>query len=288
MSHQKPKPKPEWLKTRLAGAGRFSELRHLLKDLQLHTVCTQASCPNMGECWKHGAVTVMILGKTCTRSCRFCNVGTSKTPPPPDPGEPLHVAQALSTLSLKHTVITSVTRDDLPDGGSRHWAQTIGAVKVRCPNMTMEALIPDFGGDVACLDRVLEAAPHILSHNLETVERLAPPIRPQASYERSLRVLEHAGKAGAVTKSGLMLGLGERDHEILDALKALRGVGVRIVTLGQYLQPSRKHADVHRYVPPSLFETMKSEALKLGFDCVESGPLVRSSYRADRQAHLCK
>jgi lipoyl synthase len=281
-------PKPEWLKTRLAGSGRFSELRHLLTKLNLNTVCTEASCPNIGECWKMGSVTVMILGKTCSRNCRFCNVNSSKKPEPPDPEEPEHVAEALSGLSLNHTVITSVTRDDLKDGGSRHWASTISAVKNKCKTMTMEALIPDFKFNVTSLNEIMEAGPHVLSHNLETVKRLAPKIRPQASHDGSLMVLKRASSAGAVTKSGLMLGLGETKEEIIEEMKELRDVGVRIVTLGQYLQPSRNHLPVARYVHPDEFQHLAVTAKGLGFDCVESGPLVRSSYRAARQAHLCK
>ncbi len=285
MSHLK---KPEWLKTRLAGSGRYGELRRLLGELKLNTVCTEASCPNMGECWERGSVTVMILGGACTRNCRFCNVDFTAAPRPPDPEEPEHTAAALAQLKLKHAVITSVTRDDLSDGGSRHWAATISAIKQTCPWMTMEALIPDFKRNEPCLDRVLDAGPNILSHNLETVQRLAESIRPHASHETSLHVLKHASARGFITKSSLMLGMGETDEEVVTTMKELRRAGVRIIALGQYLQPSKRHAAVKRYVQPEKFKEFERRARELGFDWVESGPLVRSSYRAEDQSRLCK
>lgn len=284
----RPKRKPPWLKTELGGGGRYREVRKLLSKLNLHTVCSAAACPNLGECWKRGCLTIMILGDTCTRNCFFCNVSHQKHPAPPDPAEPGRVADALSRLKLKHTVITSVTRDDQVDGGSRHWARTIEEIHHRCPQLTLEALIPDFGGAIENLDRVLDVAPEILSHNLETVARLSSRIRPQADPHTSLTVLEHAARRGAITKSGLMVGLGETDTEILATMRQMRAVGVRIVTLGQYLQPTRKHVAVDRYVEPARFESYRRAAEEMGFDCVESGPLVRSSYRADRQAHLCQ
>jgi lipoic acid synthetase len=281
-------PKPSWLKTELPGPGRYAELRRLLADLELNTVCTEAACPNMGECWKRGCATIMILGSVCTRSCRFCNVDNTESPRRVDPKEPRNVAKALATLDLNHTVVTSVTRDDLPDGGARHWAETIAAIHEECPQLTLEALVPDFQGSTDSLDLVLQTGPEVLSHNLETVSRLAPTIRPQASYELSIEMLRHASNRSALTKSGLMLGLGETDDEVVEALGDLLDAGVRIVTLGQYLQPTRRHAPVERFVPPEKFEDLRKEALEMGFECVESAPLVRSSYRADRQAHLCR
>lgn len=225
-------------------------------------------------------MTLMILGDHCTRACRFCNVAT-RAPSPPDAAEPERVAAALAELELRHAVITSVTRDDLPDGGAAHWAATIRAVRDRCPRLVVEVLVPDFGGDFSAVDQILDAAPHIFSHNLETVRRLAPSVRPQADYERSLAVLAHAVRQGAVTKSGLMAGLGETEAELREALRDLRGVGVQIASVGQYLQPSRAHVPVDRYYAPEVFTDLESYGVSLGFAYVASGPLVRSSYHAD-------
>ncbi len=279
---------PEWIKARMPSGENYFDLRRLVHDLELHTVCESASCPNIGECWDHRALTIMILGGTCTRSCQFCDVPTGR-PDPVDADEPRRVAQALKALSLRHTVITSVDRDDLADGGAAHWAATIAAVRAACPDMTLEVLTGDFAGRTADVDTVLDAAPHIYSHNLETVPRLSRQVRVQARYDRSYAVLEHAKKRGAVVKTGLMLGLGEELDEVRQVLRELRALGCDIVTLGQYLQPSRTHhLPVARYVHPDEFAALKREGLEMGFPHVEAGPLVRSSYHADEQARLLK
>lgn len=239
----------------------------------------------MGECWNAKSLTIMILGGLCTRSCKFCDVPTGK-PLPPDPGEPARVAAILAELGLAHTVITCVTRDDLPDGGATHWAATIRAVKERCPSMVLEALVSDFKGDTEAVDIVLAAGPDVFAHNLETVPRLARQVRVQASVERSLAMLAHAHARGALTKSGLMLGLGESLDEVRAVMRDLREAGVDILTLGQYLRPSRQHLPVERHATPDEFRQLKDEGLAMGFAHVESGPLVRSSYHASNQHHL--
>ncbi len=263
----------------------FFDLRHRVHELGLHTVCESASCPNMGECWNEKSLTIMILGGLCTRSCKFCDVPTGK-PLPPDPDEPTRVAAMLAELGLDHTVITCVTRDDLSDGGAAHWAATIRAVKERCPTTVLEALVSDFKGDTAAVDVVLDAKPDVFAHNLETVPRLARQVRVQASVERSLAVLGHAHARRALTKSGLMLGLGETLDEVREVMRDLRAAGVAILTLGQYLRPSRQHLPIARHVTPDEFAQLKEEALALGFEHVESGPLVRSSYHAASQHGL--
>jgi lipoyl synthase len=269
-----------------SGATYF-ELRQRVHALGLHTVCESASCPNLGECWSAKSLTIMILGGVCTRSCKFCDVPTGK-PSAPDPAEPERVATILAELGLAHAVITCVTRDDLPDGGAAHWAATIRAVRQRCPDMVVEALTSDFKGDTGAVDLVLEAHPDIFAHNLETVPRLAREVRVQASVERSLRVLQHAKQRGFLTKSGLMLGLGEMPDEILSVMRDLRAAGVDILTMGQYLRPSRQHLPVVRHLPPEEFDQLKREALALGFAHVESAPLVRSSYHASNQHYLVR
>jgi len=263
----------------------YFDVRKLVHDLGLHTVCESASCPNIGECWNRRALTIMILGGVCTRSCRFCDVPTGR-PDPVDPDEPRRVAVALNALGLRHTVITSVDRDDLEDGGAAHWAQTIREVRAACPEMTLEVLTGDFQGKTDLVDIVLAAAPHVFAHNLETVPRLSRQVRVQARYDRSYAVLAHAKKRGALTKTGLMLGLGEELDEVRAVLRELRTLGVDIVTLGQYLSPSRAHLPIARYVHPDEFAALREEALGLGFPHVEAGPLVRSSYHADEQARL--
>jgi lipoic acid synthetase len=279
---------PEWIKARIPSGANYFDLRNLIHGLQLHTVCESASCPNIGECWDHRALTIMILGGVCTRSCQFCDVPTGK-PEAVDADEPRRVAQALAQLKLRHTVITSVDRDDLLDGGAAHWAATIRAVREACPEMTLEVLTGDFQGNTDDVDTVLASGPHIFSHNLETVPRLSKQVRVQARYDRSYKVLEHAKFRGALVKTGLMLGLGEELHEVRSVLKELRDLGCDIVTLGQYLQPSRSHhLPVARYVHPDEFAQLKMEALAMGFPHVESGPLVRSSYHADQQARLLR
>ncbi len=276
---------PPWIRARLPSGPVYFDLRERVHALGLHTVCESASCPNVGECWSAKSLTIMILGGLCTRSCKFCDVPTGR-PLPPDPGEPDRVATILAELGLAHTVITCVTRDDLADGGAAHWATTIRAVKARCPAMVLEALVSDFKGDTHAVDTVLDAGPDVFAHNLETVPRLSRQVRVQASVERSLAVLDHARKRGALTKSGLMLGLGESVDEIRATLRDLRAAGVAILTLGQYLRPSRQHLPVERHVTPDEFRQLKDEALAMGFAHVESGPLVRSSYHASNQHDL--
>jgi lipoic acid synthetase len=272
---------PEWIKARIPSGENYFDLRRLVHGLSLHTVCESASCPNIGECWNRRALTIMILGGTCTRSCQFCDVPTG-TPDPVDSDEPRRVAEALRSLSLRHTVITSVDRDDLADGGAAHWAATIRAVKEACPQMTLEVLTGDFRGNLDDVDTVLAAAPHIFSHNLETVPRLSKQVRVQARYDRSYSVLQHAKERGAMVKTGLMLGLGEELDEVRDVLRQLAALGCDIVTLGQYLSPSRTHhLPVARYLHPDEFAQLKAEAQSMGFWHVEAGPLVRSSYHAD-------
>ncbi|HVV82590.1 MAG TPA: lipoyl synthase [Kofleriaceae bacterium] len=278
---------PEWIRVPLPTKPTFFEVKQLVGELQLHTVCESASCPNIGECWSRRALTIMILGDVCTRSCRFCDVTTGR-PLPPDPDEPRRVAAMLARLGLEHTVITCVDRDDLPDFGGGHWAETIRRVKAACPDMTLEVLVGDFKGRTEHADLVLDADPDVFAHNLETVPRLSRQVRVQASYPRSYAVLEHARKRGAITKTGLMLGLGETRDEVEDVLRDIAGLGVDILTLGQYLSPSRSHLPVERYVPPSEFAELKDVALELGIAHVESGPLVRSSYHADGQAAMVR
>jgi lipoic acid synthetase len=263
----------------------FFDLRNRVHELGLHTVCESASCPNIGECWNRQSLTIMILGGVCTRSCQFCDVPTGR-PEPADPGEPERVATILAELGLRHTVITCVDRDDLADGGAAHWAATIAAVKRRAPEMTLEVLTGDFKGDTGAVDTVLAAAPDVFAHNLETVPRLSRKVRVQASYARSYAVLAHAKRGGAITKTGLMLGLGEELEEVRTVLRETRDIGVDILTLGQYLRPSRQHLAVERYVTPDEFAALKDEALALGYPHVEAGPMVRSSYHADGQRDI--
>jgi lipoic acid synthetase len=278
---------PEWIKVKLPTKPTFFEVRDMVRELELHTVCESASCPNIGECWSRRALTIMILGDVCTRSCRFCDVATGR-PLPADPDEPRRVAKMLGRLDLEHTVITCVDRDDLADGGAAHWAETIRRVKAACPKMSLEVLTGDFKGDTAAVDTVLAAEPDVFAHNLETVPRLSRQVRVQASYPRSYRILEHARSRGAITKSGLMLGLGEEITEVEEVLRQLRDLGLDIVTLGQYLQPSPKHLPVARYVAPAEFDALAEYARDLGFPHVEAGPLVRSSYHADGQAAMIR
>lgn len=284
-SEREPPHHPPWIRARLPSGQTYFDLRARVHALGLHTVCESASCPNVGECWSAKSLTIMILGGVCTRSCKFCDVPTGK-PEPPDPGEPERVATILAELGLAHTVLTCVTRDDLPDGGATHWAATLRAVRARCPSMVLEALVSDFKGDTAAVDVVLAAGPDVFAHNLETVPRLSRQVRVQASVERSLRVLDHAGRKDALTKSGLMLGLGESLDEVRATMGDLRAAGVQILTLGQYLRPSRHHLPIDRHVRPEEFAQLKEEALAMGFAHVESGPLVRSSYHASNQHAL--
>ncbi len=283
-----PRPRhPAWIKARLPSGKTFFEVRDLVHGQKLHTVCESASCPNIGECWSRRAITIMILGNICTRSCQFCDVPTGR-PLPPDPDEPRRVALALKELGLRHTVITCVDRDDLKDGGAAHWAETISQVREHCDGMTLEVLTGDFKGNTDDVDTVLAALPDVFAHNLETVPRLSRQVRVQASYPRSYKILAHAKSRGAVTKTGLMLGLGETIDEVREVLRELASLGVDIVTLGQYLRPSKSHLPLQRYVTPDEFAQLRQEALALGISHVESGPLVRSSYHADGQAELVR
>lgn len=279
----RPGRKPEWLRVKLPFGENYKKVRNIVDQHKLHTICQSGHCPNVAECWGAGTATFMILGNICTRSCGFCNVATGR-PEPVDPFEPARVSRSVELMGVKHCVITSVDRDDLADGGSEIWAKTIRSVRRRTPQTKLETLIPDFRGLWGNLEVVLHERPEVLSHNLETVRRLTRKVRIQAKYDRSLEVLMRAKKAGLRTKSGIMLGLGEQDHEVLEAMDDLRSVGCDVVTIGQYLQPTKKHLPVEEYVHPSRFKMFKEEGLKRGFLFVESGPLVRSSYHAWKHA----
>jgi lipoic acid synthetase len=278
---------PAWIRATLPSKPAFFEVKAMVDELRLNTVCQSASCPNIGECWTRRALTIMILGDVCTRSCRFCDVTTGR-PQPPDPDEPRRVAEMLGRLSLEHTVITCVDRDDLADFGAAHWAETIHRVKAACPGMTLEVLAGDFKGKTSLVDVVLAAGPDVFAHNLETVPRLSREVRVQASYPRSYAILEHARAQGAIVKTGLMLGVGETTAEVEEVLRDVARLGVDIVTLGQYLSPSKQHLPIARYAHPDEFAALKAYALELGIAHVESGPLVRSSYHADGQAALVR
>jgi lipoic acid synthetase len=277
-------PKPEWLKVRAPGSENYHRLKGLLRDLGLHTVCEEANCPNIGECWHHGTATFMILGDTCTRSCAYCNVTHGK-PHPPDVAEPVKVAAAIQALELDYVVITSVDRDDLEDCGAGHFASTIRESRARLPGCRIEVLIPDFKGEEAPLHTVLDAGPDVLNHNIETVRRLYRTARPGGRYDRALQLLDRSRTyaPGIPTKSGLMVGLGEEPDEVVDTLRDLRSAGCRIVTIGQYLRPSPANAPMSRYYTPAEFAELKRVGMELGFGHVESGPLVRSSYHAHEQ-----
>lgn len=281
-THNRQGGKPKWLRRSLPSGPQYEQLRRLLKDHALTTVCQEAMCPNQFECYGQGTATFMILGERCTRDCRFCAV---RHPPsgPPDPQEPERVAEAVALLNLRYAVVTSVTRDDLGDGGASFFAATITAIKMRSPSTLVEVLIPDFQGDAAALSTVLEAAPDVLNHNIETVARLYPRVRPQADYHRSLQLLARAKKVSPhlPTKSGMMLGLGERVEELGQTWQDLRSAGCDILTMGQYLQPSHDHLPVERFVPPEEFVALAHEAQALGFAGVAAGPFVRSSYQAE-------
>ncbi|HTR81434.1 MAG TPA: lipoyl synthase [Bacteroidota bacterium] len=274
--------KPEWLKARVPGGENYAKLRSLIESRKLHTVCEEARCPNMGECWNSGTATFMILGDTCTRSCGFCAVKTGR-PGFLDKDEPRRVGEAVESMNLRHAVITSVNRDELFDGGAQIFAETIREVRRRVPECRIEVLIPDFQGSETALNIVLDAQPDILNHNTETVPRLYSTVRPQAHYNRSLELLFRAKAKGFLTKSGLMLGLGETTEEVLDTMSDLREAGCDILTLGQYLQPTKAHLPVERYVHPDEFLMLKRRGLEMAFRYVESGPLVRSSYHAAEQ-----
>ncbi len=280
-----PKGKPKWLRVKLPTGKKYTQLRGLVDTYNLHTICTSGSCPNMGECWGEGTATFMILGNVCTRSCGFCGVKTGR-PGPVEWAEPEKVARSIKIMGIKHAVITSVDRDDLKDMGSILWAETVKAIRRMNPDTTLETLIPDFQGIEKHLDRILGVAPEVISHNVETVRRLTREVRIQAKYDRSLGVLRYLKDQGARrTKSGIMLGLGETREEVVQTLHDLRGAGVDVVTIGQYLQPTRKHLPVTEFITPEQFDAYREIGLELGFRHVESGALVRSSYHAHKHIH---
>jgi len=273
--------KPDWLKVKLPTGENYTHVREVVTEHRLHTICQSGNCPNMGECWGAGTATFMILGNICTRSCGFCSVATGK-PEAVDPFEPLRVAKSVKLMSVKHCVVTCVDRDDLEDGGAEIWVQTIRKIRELNPSTTMETLIGDFQGRWDNLQQVLDQKPEVLSHNLETVRRLTKEVRVQAKYDRSLEVLQHANKSGLRVKSGIMLGLGETKEEILETMNDLLQAGVHILTLGQYLQPTKEHLPVAEFIHPDFFAELKQTGLQMGFRYVESGPLVRSSYHAEK------
>ncbi|NTW33102.1 MAG: lipoyl synthase [Bacteroidetes bacterium] len=273
--------KPDWLRINLPKADEYSYLKQYLNKYNLHTICESGNCPNIGECWNNRTATFMILGNICTRSCGFCAVATGK-PLPPDTEEPQKLAEVISQMKLKHCVITSVDRDDLTDGGAEIWAQTVTAIKKINPKTTIETLIPDFKGNTENIKKIIESSPDIISHNLETVERLTKQVRVQAKYSRSLDMLKYISSNGVKTKSGIMLGLGETENEIFKTMDDMLNAGCSIITLGQYLQPTKKHLPVDRYVTPEEFAKFKLIALEKGFEFAECGPLVRSSYHAEK------
>ena len=278
----KPAPKPKWLRVKLPTGKKYTELRGLVDQYKLHTICTSGSCPNMGECWTEGTATFMILGNICTRSCGFCGVKTGR-PQDVDWDEPEKVARSIKLMNIKHAVITSVDRDDLKDMGSIMWAETIKAIRRMNPETTLETLIPDFQGETKPLDRIVKVAPEVVSHNMETVRRLTREVRIQAQYDRSLGVLAYLKQQGINrTKSGIMLGLGELEAEVIQTMKDLREAQVDVVTLGQYLQPSKKHLPVKEFITPEQFKKFETIGLEMGFRHVESGALVRSSYKAQK------
>ncbi len=273
-------PKPDWLKVKMPGGGRYEQVKQTLRELNLVTVCEEASCPNVGECWGSGTATVMLMGDVCTRGCRFCDV-SSGTPGPLDPLEPRHLAEAVSRLGLDYLVVTSVNRDELADGGAAHFATAIAELRRAAPRTLVEVLTPDFQGRSFALDMIIEAEPAVAAHNLETVQRLTPRVRDRrASYQQSLEVLAYYKAGGMRTKSSIMLGLGETREEVLQAMQDLRAVGCDILTLGQYLRPTDKHLAVEEFVRPEVFQQLEQDGLGLGFKFVAAGPLVRSSYKA--------
>ncbi len=275
---------PRWMKSQLPSGENYSKVKRLINEHKLNTICTSGNCPNKGECWNAGTASFMIMGDRCTRNCRFCYV-ENHIPNPLDWDEPRRLAETIKTLNLKHCVITSVDRDDLPDGGARFWAETIRQIKQLNPNTTMETLIPDFHAKEDLVQKVIDAKPEVISHNLETVKRLTPKIRSTARYDRSLKVISYIAQAGIVAKSGIMLGLGETPEEVLEAMDDLKEAGCKVLTLGQYLQPDPHLMKVVEYIKPEQFEMYRKEAYKRGFRYVESSPLVRSSYHAERHVN---
>jgi lipoic acid synthetase len=276
--------KPKWLKVKLPTGQAYKSVRGITKSHDLHTICESGNCPNMGECWGAGTATFMILGNICTRSCGFCNVMTGR-PLAVDVLEPKKVARSVQLMKVKHAVITSVDRDDLTDGGSSIWVETINEIRKENPKTTMETLIPDFKGRLKDIQPIIDVAPEVVSHNMETVRRLTKKVRIQAKYDRSLNVLRYLNEGGIKTKSGIMLGLGETEAEIVETMYDLREVGVSIMTIGQYLQPSKKHLSVLEFITPAQFDKYRNIGLSIGFQHVESSPLVRSSYHAEKHIH---
>ena len=276
--------KPEWLKVKLPHGFKTKDVIGLLNDKHLHTICSSGMCPNRAECWGAGTATFMICGNICTRNCKFCNV-TNRKPLPLDPQEIIDIAESIKSLNLKHIVMTSVDRDDLPDQGAHHWADAIRTIKERCPGITMEVLIPDFQGRTDLIDLIIEQKPDIISHNMETVRRLTPDVRSVATYDRSLAVLKYIASKGVRTKSGIMLGLGETREEILETMDDLLAAGCQVMTIGQYLQPSKLHYRVRDYIHPDTFAEYGEIGRKKGFRHVESAPMVRSSYHAEKHIH---
>ncbi len=275
---------PHWMKVPMPHGEDYSKVKNLILQQKLNTICVSGNCPNKGECWSAGTATFMILGEKCTRNCKFCQVHTLK-PDPVDRGEPLRLAEAIKSLKLRHVVLTSVARDELPDGGARFWATTIQTVKKMNPSITMEVLIPDFHRGNLALELVINEKPEVISHNIETVKRLTPAVRSMARYEQSLELLSYVSRSGTIAKSGLMLGLGETEEEVLEAMDNVLRAGVKVFTIGQYLQPSKEHYPVKEYIHPDVFQRLKETGLKMGFQYVESGPQVRSSYHAEQHIH---
>ena len=274
--------KPEWLKIRLGDNATFTDTKQTIEGHGLNTICHSGRCPNQGECWSAGTATFMIGGAVCTRACRFCNTLSGKNPAALDPLEPLKVAQSIKKMELRHAVITSVDRDDLPDYGAQHWVETIEAIKRTTPEVTIEVLITDFNGHLDLVDKIIACQPKIISHNLETIRRLTPEVRHVATYETSLSVLERIASSGIPAKTGIMLGLGETEDEVLELMDDARARGVSIMTIGQYLQPTRRHLPVVEYIHPKQFARLRTLGLEKGLRHIESGPLVRSSYHAER------
>jgi lipoic acid synthetase len=273
--------KPKWMKSPLPSGKTYIDVKSIVAENRLHTICTSGNCPNMGECWNAGTATFMILGDICTRTCGFCNTKTGK-PLAADYGEPQRIADSVKKMKLKHAVITSVDRDDLQDGGAEIWAMTIKAIKEQCLGITMETLIPDFDGKPELIQQIIDAAPEVISHNMETVRRLTPTTRTKAKYDTSLKVIQQIAASGLRSKSGIMLGIGETSEEVLETIHDLRAVGCHVLTIGQYLQPTPKHIPIVEFITPETFDHYKKIALELGFTHVESGPLVRSSYHAEK------
>ncbi|KAK1272012.1 hypothetical protein QJS04_geneDACA014201 [Acorus gramineus] len=288
-SKKNPLPKPKWMKETIPGGSKYAKIKARLRELKLHTVCEEAKCPNLGECWSGGetgtaTATIMILGDTCTRGCRFCNVKTSRTPPPPDPNEPTNVAKAIASWGLDYVVITSVDRDDLPDQGSGHFAETVQKLKTLKPDILIESLVPDFRGDSSCVEKVATSGLDVFAHNIETVEELQSMVRDRrANFKQSIEVLKMAkdyAPAGTLTKTSIMLGCGETPDQVISTMEIVRAAGVDVMTFGQYMRPSKRHMPVSEYVTPEAFEKYRSIGMDMGFRYVASGPMVRSSYKA--------